>query len=72
MRTKTDADILEIAPVQMGLDYAADNAHILTDPDERYTVYTLSGVRLLSEALSTAGLSAGIYIINRKKTIISK
>lgn len=46
--------------------------HISTDSDERYTVYALSGVRLLSEAGSVAGLSAGIYIINGKKTIISK
>ena len=43
-----------------------------TDFDERYTVYTLSGVRLCSEVLSAAGLSPGIYIINGKKTIISK
>jgi len=45
---------------------------ITTDPNERYTVYSLSGVRLLSEVSSTAGLSTGIYIINGKKTIISK
>ena len=47
-------------------------SHVSTDTDERYTVYTLSGVRLLSEVSSTAGLSTGIYIINGKKTIISK
>lgn len=46
--------------------------HIPTDTDERYSVYTLSGVRLLSDVRSTAGLSTGIYIINGKKTIISK
>ena len=44
--------------------------HISTDPDERYTIYTLSGVRLLSEAHSTTGLSTGIYIINGKTTRI--
>ena len=43
-----------------------------TDFDERYTIYTLSGGRLCSEVLSTAGLSPGIYIINGKKTIILK
>lgn len=47
-------------------------SHVSTDTDERYTVYTLSGVKLLSEVSSTAGLSTGIYIINGKKTIISK
>lgn len=45
---------------------------ISTDPYERYTVYSLYGVRLLSDVLTTAGLSTGIYIINGKKTIISK
>ena len=47
-------------------------SHISADSYERYTVYSLSGVRLLSEAHSTAGLSTGVYIINGKKTIISK
>ena len=46
--------------------------HVLTGHDERYTVYTLSGVRLLSDVCSTADLSCGIYIINGKKTMISK
>ncbi len=46
--------------------------HISTDPDEKYTVYSLSGVRLLSDVRSTTGLSTGIYIINGNKTIISK
>ena len=47
-------------------------SHVSTNPDERYTVYSLSGSRLLSEVGSTEGLSTGIYIINGKKTIISK
>lgn len=47
-------------------------SHISTEPDEIYTIYTLSGVRLPSDAHSTAGLSSGIYIINGKKNIISK
>ena len=47
-------------------------SHITPALNERYTVYTLSGVRLLSEVHSTAGLSTGIYIVNGKKTIISK
>ncbi|WP_278745069.1 hypothetical protein [Muribaculum intestinale] len=47
-------------------------SHIPTDSDERYTVYTLSGVRLLSDVSYTTGLSTGIYIINGKKTIVSK
>lgn len=47
-------------------------SNISTDSYERYTIYSLSGIRLLSEVSSTAGLSAGIYIINGRKTIISK
>ena len=47
-------------------------SNISADPDERYTVYTLSGVRLLSDVSSTSGLSTGIYIINGKKTMIEK
>ncbi len=39
---------------------------------ERYTVYSLSGAQLLSEAESTANLTNGLYIINGKKTFISK
>ncbi|MDE6669180.1 MAG: flavodoxin [Muribaculaceae bacterium] len=39
---------------------------------ERYTVYSLSGTQLLSEAESTAELTNGLYIINGKKTFISK
>ncbi|MDE5629334.1 MAG: flavodoxin [Muribaculaceae bacterium] len=46
--------------------------HVSAGRDEGYTVYNLSGVRLLSEVSFTAGLSTGIYIINGKKTIISK
>ena len=45
---------------------------ISSDMDDTFTVYSLSGVRLLSEVHSTIGLSKGIYIINGKKTFISK
>ena len=37
-----------------------------------FTVYSLSGVRLLSNAPSLDGLEKGIYIINGKKTFISR
>ena len=47
-------------------------SHISTDPDEKYTVYTLSGARILSESHSTTELPTGIYIINGKKTTVSK
>lgn len=39
---------------------------------QTYTVYSLSGVRLMSNAESTAALNKGLYIINGKKTYISK
>ncbi|MDE5903310.1 MAG: hypothetical protein K2H21_08855 [Muribaculaceae bacterium] len=35
-------------------------------------VYSMSGARLLSDVCSTEGLTAGIYIIDGKTTIITK
>ena len=46
--------------------------NIPTDVDENYTVYTMSGVRLIADTQSVNGLPKGIYIINGKKTMISK
>lgn len=43
-----------------------------SDASEKFTAYNLSGVRVLAEAESTDGLSAGLYIINGKKRIISR
>lgn len=43
-----------------------------TDRNDSFTVYSLSGVRLLADAESTASLMPGLYIINGKKTIIYK
>lgn len=45
---------------------------ITADDDKIFSVYNLSGVRLLSEAKSTNRQSDGIYIINGKKTLIRK
>ncbi len=42
------------------------------DAPDRYTAYSLSGVRVLAEAESVGSLPGGLYIINGKKTIISK
>lgn len=42
------------------------------DHNSVFTVYSLSGVRLLADAESTATLPAGLYIINGKKRLISK
>lgn len=46
----------------------------LIDPDRTnaFTVYSLSGVRLLTNAESTATLPSGLYIINGKTTVIFK
>lgn len=46
--------------------------NIEQDHNTGFTVYSLSGVRLLADAESTATLPAGLYIINGKKRIISK
>lgn len=42
------------------------------DSAARFTVYSLSGVRLPANAESTANLPAGLYIINGKKTLVTK
>ena len=46
--------------------------NILPDQDSRFTVYSLSGVRLLANAESIANFPNGLYIVNGKKIIISK
>lgn len=46
--------------------------HIDQDRISRFTVYSLSGVRLLANSESTASLPPGLYIINGMKTAISK
>lgn len=42
------------------------------DHNTGFTVYSLSGIKLLADAESTSTLPAGLYIINGKKRIISK
>lgn len=44
---------------------------ITTDVNQKYSVYTLSGVQLLADAMSIAGLPTGIYIINGKKVYLN-
>lgn len=46
--------------------------NVVQDHNTGFIVYSLSGVRLLADAESTATLPAGLYIINGKKTFISK
>lgn len=46
--------------------------NIAGDNSGRFTIYSLAGVRLLTNAGSTSYLSGGIYIINGKKTLISR
>lgn len=45
---------------------------VAEDALSTYTVYSLSGTRLMAGAESADGLEEGIYIINGRKTIISK
>lgn len=45
---------------------------IAYDKQELYTVYSISGVRILNYSASLAGLKNGIYIINGKKKAICK
>lgn len=46
--------------------------NVSPEQDSRVTVYSLSGVRLLANAESTTALPNGLYIINGKKTLITK
>lgn len=46
--------------------------NIEQDHNTGFTVYSLSGEKLLADAESTAALPAGLYIINGKKRLISK
>ena len=46
--------------------------NVESDYNANYTVYSLSGMRLLADAESTAALPAGLYIINGKKTIVTR
>ncbi len=46
--------------------------NIEQDNNRSITVYSLSGVKLLADAESTATLPAGLYIINGKKTIVTR
>lgn len=47
-------------------------SNIEQDHNTCFTVYSLSGLRLLADAYSTAALPAGLYIINGKKRLISR
>ena len=46
--------------------------NIEQDNNRSFTVYSLSGVRMLANAESTATLPAGLYIINGKKTLVTR
>lgn len=43
-----------------------------SDLESRFTVYSTSGVRVLADAVSTASLPSGLYIVNGRKTLISR
>lgn len=46
--------------------------NIEQDHNTGITVYSLSGVRLLTDAESTSTLPVGVYIINGKKTLVTR
>ncbi len=47
-------------------DISADTA------SDRYTVYNLSGARVLNDAYEADGLATGVYIVNGKKMLIQR
>lgn len=57
------------------IDYnnlASGISNIVSDRDGRFTVYSLSGIRLQADAESTSGMPKGLYIINGKKILVTK
>lgn len=57
------------------IDYSSISAGIsdpVADSTDTFTVYSLSGARLLAGAASTDGLPAGVYIVNGKKALLGK
>lgn len=64
-----------VASWLQAIDYkniAAAIDGITADGSNRYTVYSLSGVRLHADAESTSALPNGIYIVNGRKVAISR
>lgn len=64
-----------VASWLQAIDYkniAAAIDGITADGSSRYTVYSLSGVRLHADAESTSALPSGIYIVNGRKVAISR
>lgn len=64
-----------VASWLQAIDYkniAAAIDGITADGSNRYTVYSLSGVRLHADAESTSALPSGIYIVNGRKVAISR
>lgn len=47
-------------------------SNIVSDRDGRFTVYSLSGIRLQADADSTSGMPNGLYIINGRKILVTK
>lgn len=59
----------------LNIDYSSISAGIsnpVADAVDGFTVYSLSGVRLLAGAESVHALPAGLYIVNGKKTLLGK
>ena len=57
------------------IDYnnlASGISNIVSDRDGRFTVYSLSGIRLQADAESTSGMPYGLYIINGKKILVTR
>lgn len=55
-----------------GLTAGVESAAANTDITHGFTVYSLSGVRLMADSPTLHGLRKGIYIVNGKKTYINK
>lgn len=47
-------------------------SNIVSDRDGRFTVYSLSGIRIQADAESTSDMPYGLYIINGKKILVTR
>lgn len=72
-QTSSAKSMLENWLEAIGYDHlTAGIGSVEADAPDKFTAYSLSGIRVLAGAESVSTLPGGLYIINGKKTIISK
>ena len=76
IRSSQTSDAASLLTAWLGtIDYdnlSAGVQPLPADRQSRFTVYSASGVRVLADAESTASLPAELYIVNGRKTLVSR